>query len=57
MMADDRAIRVAIADRDQVVENPDLRAAQEKAWRAFVRKVWGGFPQPTDARVSKTERT
>jgi hypothetical protein len=57
MMADDRAIRVAIAARDQVVENPDLRAAQEKAWRAFVRKVWGGFPQPTDARVSKTERT
>lgn len=56
-MTSDRALRVAIAARDQVVENPDLRAAQEKAWRAFVRHVWGGFPRLTEsARTSESDR-
>jgi hypothetical protein len=56
-MTGDRAMQVAIAARDQVVENPDLRAAQEKAWRAFVRKVWGGVPRPTESvRTNEAER-
>jgi hypothetical protein len=46
--ADARALRIAIAARDQVIQNPELRAAQERAWAQFVRKVWGGFPQPTE---------
>jgi hypothetical protein len=41
-MNGNRALCVAIAARDQVVANPELRAAQEKAWRKFVRHVWGG---------------
>lgn len=44
MMADDRALRVAIAAGEQVAANPELAAAQRAAWARFIRMVWGGPP-------------
>jgi hypothetical protein len=51
--ADARALRVAIDARDQVIQNPELRAAQALAWQKFIRRVWGGFPQPTETEAKR----
>ena len=48
MMADDRALRVAVAAGEQVAQNRELAAAQRAAWARFIRVVWGGFPRPTE---------
>jgi hypothetical protein len=44
MMTDERALRIAIVARDQVVANPELARRQALAWQKFVRHVWGGPP-------------
>jgi hypothetical protein len=44
MIADDRAMRIAVAAGEQVAKNPELAAAQRKAWARFIRIVWSGGP-------------
>jgi hypothetical protein len=50
-MTDDRAMRIAVAAGEQVVENnPSLAAVQRAAWTRFIRYVWGGpAARSTDA--------
>jgi hypothetical protein len=42
MVTGTRALRIAVAANEQVAQNPQLRAAQARAWRKFIRHVWGG---------------
>ena len=53
-MTGDRAMRIAVAAGEQIVENnPALAAAQRKAWTRFIRIVWAGGPATRQTEATK----
>jgi hypothetical protein len=51
-VTDDRALRLAVAAGEQVAKNPELAAAQRKAWTRFIKVVLAGGPRVPDRRAN-----